>query len=409
MSLFASLDAKDRRLLLICLAAVAALVALTAVFARDQNNNDNPLPSSYLTGRHGARAAYDMLQASGYSVQRWEDPLSGLAAQANPRTVVILADPVLLSADDFKSVQEILKRGGRVLATGMFGGIILPDSAVQPPSRLTLAACELKPEGLDALAGSGDVWMVPSAGWKLSSPRYRVEYDCGGQPAVVEYDVGAGRAIWWASSTPLENGSIGRAGNLDLFLNSLGSRNGVRVYWDESLHGVVHSHWFYARGAALDLLIAGLAALALLMIFSFSRRSGPVRDVPHPVRATPVEFLEALGSLYQKAGASATAVALAYNRFRRRMSALCGLRGTQMSAADLALALRHRFPQAGAELEADLAAGEEASRDDSLEPRRALALVQALNRHDEALQAMVRTDGAGRRSRQVKIEWDARE
>ncbi|HEX4032368.1 MAG TPA: DUF4350 domain-containing protein [Terracidiphilus sp.] len=396
MSLFASIAAKDRRLLSICMAAVAALVVLTAVFARNQNNNDNPLPSSYLTGRHGARAAYDMLQASGYSVQRWEDSLSGLAAQANPHTVVILADPILSSADDFKSVQEILKRGGRVLSTGMFGGLILPDSAVQPPSRLTLAACELTPEGLDALAGSGDVWMVPSAGWKLSSPRYRVEYDCGGQPAVVEYDVGAGHAIWWASSTPLENGSIGRAGNLDLFLNSLGSRNGVRVYWDESLHGVVHSHWFYARGAALNMLIAGLAALALLMIFSFSRRSGPVRDVPQPVRATPIEFLEALGSLYQKAGASATAVALAYNRFRRRMSALCGLRGTQMSAADLALALRHRFPQAGADLEADLAAGEEASWDDSLEPRRALALVQALNRHDEALQAMVRAGGAGK-------------
>jgi hypothetical protein len=396
MSLFASIAAKDRRLLSICMAAVAALVVLTAVFARNQNNNDNPLPSSYLTGRHGARAAYDMLQASGYSVQRWEDPLSGLAAQANSHTVVILADPILSSADDFKSVQEILQRGGRVLATGMFGGLILPDSAVQPPSRLTLAACELTPEGLDALAASGDVWMVPSAGWKLSSPRYRVEYDCGGQPAVVEYDVGAGHAIWWASSTPLENGSIGRAGNLDLFLNSLGSRNGVRVYWDESLHGDVHSHWFYARGAALNMLIAGLAALALLMIFSFSRRSGPVRDVPQPVRATPIEFLEALGSLYQKAGASATAVALAYNRFRRRMSALCGLRGTQMSAADLALALRHRFPQAGADLEADLVAGEEASWDDSLEPRRALALVQALNRHDEALQAMVRAGGAGK-------------
>jgi Domain of unknown function (DUF4350) len=405
MRLFTSLDAKDRRLLLICLTAVAVLAMLTAVFARNQNNDDNPLPGSYLTGRHGARAAYDMLQASGYSVERWEDPLSGLAAQANSHTVVILADPIFFSADDFKSVKEILERGGRVLATGMYGGLILPDSAVQPPRRLTLAACELTPEGLDALAGSGDAWMVPSAGWKLSSPRYRVEYDCGSQPAVVEYDVGAGHAVWWASSTPLENGSIGRAGNLDLFLDSLGSRNGIRVYWDESLHGDVHSRWFYARGAALDMLIAGLAALALLMIFSFSRRSGPVRDLPQPVRATPVEFLEALGSLYQKAGASATAVALAYNRFRRRTSALCGLRGTQMSATELALTLRRRFPQTGADLETDLAAGEEASWDDSLEPRRALALLQALNRHDEALQAMVRGGGAG----QVKIELGARE
>jgi hypothetical protein len=168
------------------------------------------------------------------------------------------------------------------------------------------------------------------------------------------------------------------------------------VYWDESLHGETHSNWFYARGAALYMLIAGLAGLTMLTIFSFSRRSGPLRDLPLPVRATPVEFLEALGLLYAKAGASATAVTLAYDRFRRRMSSLCGLRGKQMNAAELALTLRHRFPRVSAELEADLAAGEEAAHNDALEPRRALALVQALSRHEEALQAMARAGSAER-------------
>jgi hypothetical protein len=228
-----------------------------------------------------------------------------------------------------------------------------------------------------------------------------VEYDCGGQPAVVEYDVSAGHVVWWASSTPLENGSIGRAGNLDLFLNTLGGRDGNHVYWDESLHGDVHSSWFYLRGTTLNLLIAGLVALALLMIFSFSRRSGPVRDLPLPVRATPVEFLEALGSLYAKAGASATAVTLAYDRFRQRMGDLCGLRGMQMSASELAAALRRRFPQAGAELETDMMAGEQARWDDALNPKHALALVQALSRHDEALQAMARARSAEKWPRQV--------
>ncbi|MGB6745538.1 MAG: DUF4350 domain-containing protein [Terracidiphilus sp.] len=390
MKLFASLDAKDRRLMIVCLASVLVLAVLTAVFARNQNNDDNPVPSSFLTGRHGARAAYEMLESSGYNVERWEQPLSDLAAQADSRTVLILAEPMLAGTADFKAVDQILERGGRVLATGMYGGLILPDGAAQPPERFTMAACELSPQGLDPLAGSGEVWMVPAAGWKMSSPRYRVEYDCAGQPSVVEYDAGAGHAVWWASSTPLENGSIGRAANLDLFLNALGSREGSHFYWDESLHGDVRSNWFYARGTALNLLIAGLLGLGVLMIFSFSRRSGPVRDLPLPVRATPVEFLEALGSLYAKAGASATAVALAYDRFRRRMGALCGLRGKQMSAAELAAALRHRFPQVGEELETDLAAGEEAARDDTLNPRRALALVQALRRHDERLQAMAR-------------------
>ena len=104
MKLFASLDAKDRRLLLICLAAVAALAVGTAFFARNQNRDDNPLPSSYLTGRHGARAAYQLLEENGYKVERWEQPLGELASQANAETVVILAEPFLSSGEDFKAV-----------------------------------------------------------------------------------------------------------------------------------------------------------------------------------------------------------------------------------------------------------------------------------------------------------------
>ncbi len=396
MKLFASLDAKDRRLLYICAATIVFLAVLTVFFARNSNNDDNPVPSSYLTGKHGAAAAYEMLGASGYNVERWEQPLIELAAQADAHTVLILAEPFLTDSATMKAVRTILERGGRVLATGATGAGILPESAPLPPDRLTVAACKLAPRGLDALAASGDVWMVPNAGWQMKSPRYRVEYECGGQPAVVEYDVNAGHVVWWAGSTPLENGSINRDGNLDLFLNSLGSPQGSHVYWDESLHGVGHISLFYLRGAALDALIAASIVFLLLVIFSFSRRSGPVRDLPLPVRATPVEFLEALGSLYGKAGASTTAVSLAYDRFRSRMSSLCGLRGRQMRAGELALALRHRFPQVSAELEADLAAGEEAAHNDALEPKRALALVQALSRREEELQALARAGGAAK-------------
>jgi translation initiation factor 1 (eIF-1/SUI1) len=108
-----------------------------------------------------------------------------------------------------------------------------------------------------------------------------------------------------------------------------------------------------------------------------------VREVPLPARSTPVEFIEALGSLYAKAGASATAVQLAYDRFRRGMGALCGVKGMQMDARSLADALRRRFPATGAELEKDLAECESACNDDLLAPKKALALVQKLSRWGE--------------------------
>jgi hypothetical protein len=395
MKFLASLDATDRKLLIGCFAAVLVLAFVTAFFARNQNTDDNPVPSSYLTGRHGARAAFDLLKASGYDVQRWEQPLSDLASRADAQTVVIFADPILMTAADLKAVRDIVARGGRVLVTGWSGGRLAPDGNAQPPQQFQ-AECKLTPQGLDALADSGEVWMVPEAAWGADRPRDRVQYNCAGAPAVVEYTSAKGKVVWWASATPLENGFISRADNLSLFLNSLGARDGHHFYWDESLHGETHSVWFYARGPALILLEAGLIAIGVLIVFSFSRRRGPVRDLPRPVRATPVEFLEALGSLYAEAGASATAVELAYERFRRSMADLCGLKGAKMSAEELGHALRRRFPQAAAELEGDLADCEAAVGDDKLQPKKALALVQALSRHGAALEATAHAQASRR-------------
>ena len=395
MKLFASLDDKDRKLLIGCLAAVVVLAFVTAFFSRNQNSDDNTVPSSYLTGRHGARAAYELLQAQGYSVVRWEQPLSDLAERADAQTVVIFAGPTEITAEDLKAVRDIVARGGRVLATGWSGGRLAPDGDVRPPTMFQ-SACKLTPQGLDTLAGSGEVWMDPAASWGEDRPKDRVQYNCAGAPAVVEYNAAKGEVIWWASSTPLENGSISRADNLNVFLNSLGPREGRHFYWDESLHGETRTEWFYARGPAMLLLEAGLIGIGLLTLFSFSRRRGPLRNLPAPVRATPVEFLEALGSLYAEAGASATAVELAYERFRRRMGGLCGLKGAKMSAAELGQALRRRFPQAASGLEEDLAECEEAVTNEELAPKKALALVQALNRHGEALDAAARA-GAARR------------
>ena len=89
---------------------------------------------------------------------------------------------------------------------------------------------------------------------------------------------------------------------------------------------MVRSEWSYAAGPARNMLWIGLPLLGLLIVFSFSRRSGPVRDLPQPPRAAPIEFLDALGSLYRSAGASSTAVAVALERFRRHSLRLCGLR-----------------------------------------------------------------------------------
>ena len=394
MKFLSSLDAKDRRLLLICLGFALTLAVAIGFLLPSSNSNNNPLPSTYLSGQHGARAAYETLLRSNYPIERWDRPLSELAATAGPDTVVIFAQPLTREPGNLKAVRQILERGGRVLATGFWGGFILPGEATDTPDEFTFAACKLQPEGLDPLAATGEVWMIPEATWKAGNPAHRVDYSCAGEPAVVEYDWGKGHVVWWASSTPLENGTLARANDLDLLLNSLGPRQGHHFYWDESLHGEIRSTWSYASGPAWSMLWFGLLALGILVVLSFSRRTGPVRELPAIVRTTPIEFLDALGSLYRNAGASSTAVAIALERFRRHTTRLCGLRGAHMdagmNAGELAAALRRRFPHTNASLEADLAACEEAVREETITPRKALRLIQTLHAHEERLRAAAR-------------------
>ena len=126
MKFLSSLDSRDRKLLLACLGVAFSLAVAIGFLLPGANSNDNPLPSSYLAGQHGARAAYETLLTSNYPVERWERPLSDLAATAGPGTVVIFAEPFSRETADIKAVRQIVEKGGRVLATGYWGGSILP-------------------------------------------------------------------------------------------------------------------------------------------------------------------------------------------------------------------------------------------------------------------------------------------
>lgn len=385
MTLLSSLDQKDRRMLFVILGLVTLLFIVFVVFAPEQDPNSNSTPSSYLTGQHGAKAAFTLLEQSGYTIERWEQSLSDLAAQSDATTVLILAEPHTYEPEDRFAIASILQKGGRVLATGFQGGLLLPGSDITFSKEIAFAACEAEPDGLEPLAGRGPIWIIPRASWRETRPEVHTAYTCAGQPVVVEYPVGQGTVVWWASSTPLENGSITRGQNLELLLNSLGSPQGQHLYWDESLHGTAHSQWDYVRGPVWPLLSFGSLGLALLVIFSYSRRSGPIRSLPQPPRTTPIEFLEALGALYRSTGAATTAMQIAWERFRAQAAHFTGQKTASLDARQLAVVIERRFGAIDAELEADLIAAEDACSDDSLKPRSALALIQTLRRHEEAL------------------------
>ncbi len=289
--LMPGLDAGDRKLLLWCI-GIAIALAIAAGLLTPNTDDENRLPSSYLSGQHGALAAYETLLQSGYSVERWERPLDELADQAGPNTVVLIAQPMTREISDIRAIRQILERGGRVVATGYEGGFLLPHGTPAAPSEFTFAACKLEPNGLDPLASTGEVWMVPQASWQQGNPADRVQYTCAGQPAVVEFDWGKGHAVWWASSMPLENGYLSRAQNLDLLLNSLGPKTAHKFYWDESLHGEIRSVWTFAWGPAMTILCWSPAGAVLCWSSSASAAEAarcaifPCRPAPLPLNSS---------------------------------------------------------------------------------------------------------------------------
>jgi hypothetical protein len=393
MKLLASLDPKDRRMLLLILGLVAALMILLAVLSPSQDESRNTTPASYLSGRHGAKAAFTLLGQRGYQIDRWEEPLGILAERANTSTVLILAEPYSFEEEDRNAVREILQKGGRVLATGLQGGVLLPGNAITRASDLSFADCEAQPQGLSPIAADGTIWIAARAGWKSAGPQYRTDYDCAGSPVVVEYAYAKGHIVWWAGSTPLENASITRSHNLDLLLNSIGPPAGHHIYWDESLHGQVYTPWDFTSGPVASLLLYGSLGIALLTILSFSRRSGPIRPLPVLARTTPIEFIDALGGLYRSAGAAPTAVQIAWERFRVAATRLSGQRNHKIDARELAAALERRFGSAATGMEADLIAAEDACTDDTLKPRKALAIVRSLRHHEETLRSLTTRSG----------------
>lgn len=389
MKLLASVDRRDRRLLLITAALVLCTTVLL-VLVHPEEQADNFIPSTYSSAPHGAKAAYLLLARLGYRVERSDEPLNVVADAADAQTVLILAEPTRVpSQQETAAVRRVLARGGRVLAAGFLAAAALPDENLdnQSPPQLVGGICEAEPVSFLPLAAGGKVVMrgVRSV-WKLDQPSQRAVFLCVGEGAVITYRVVKGTVVWWASASPLENQDIAAHGSLDLLLNSLQLQHGDRIVWDESLHAAPAAAWNPFSDRILLFLIGQLLLIGLLLVLARGRRSGPLRPLPATARSSPMEFVRSLGGLYRASGANEVPVAIAYERFRSRLAQRYGVAGAQTAdAATLAATLRERFGIMAPSLQHDLEACEDAGRLSKLSPRQALTLVRALAGYNEAV------------------------
>ncbi len=376
------IEKSDRRLLM--WAALFLLPVIIALAFLSQDEEESVVPSTYSAQTRGAKAAYLLLQDIGYKVERWEQSPAELPADP-AQTVLVLANPFRPPSPQEKNALQIyLSHGGKILATGSSPWMFLPQADTEYEPLPAPSWKEYQPQLLTPLTRGGTIQMSPTAYWKNASTAYLVHYADEARPIVVSYKVGKGEVIWWGASTPLTNAAIGKSGNLALLLNSLGQPNDVQVYWDEYFHGYRSSFLGYMGEPPVWYGLLQCLMVFLALIFTFSRRNGPIHPLAETSRLSPLEFVHTLGKLYRRAKAVHSALAIPYARFRMVATRQLGIRN-DIPAPELARALKNRLRYKDNALDDLLQQIETALHNPELSEAWALELVQQLSRHTQNL------------------------
>ncbi len=374
---------RDRNLLLMLTGAMALILTGVSILTHTKEDTDTR-PSIENSGALGAKAAFITLQESGVAVSRWDAAFNKLKDLPAEQTTLLLLEPNIPmseSKEATSAVHSFLERGGRVLLTGATWASLLPGGEARAPGTFAPKLCYSTPEGPGQLAAVGQAEMRFDGSWSAKGPQFRAEQLCMKEAIVVRFPVGKGEAIWWSSSTPITTAGLLTENNLKLVLASIGP--GRSVVFNEYVHRAHHANEHLFDGLPRWWMLGQLTLLFGLLVFSFSRRKGPLRMPAGLPRSSPVEFASSMGDLYEKAGATGAATDAAKRRLLQVLQRDAGVsraaleEGPDAVASSLTVRLGGDWNAVAQDLQRV-----EAAHEGPLNAKSALVLVKAL-REDE--------------------------
>lgn len=388
------LDSVDRKILLAAFGVLVVTLIISALLGTPSQQAASPYPSPYSTASGGAKAAYELLPQLGYQERHWRHSPDKLLEEAGADTVLIIGVPTQnATPEDRSAISRYVQAGGKVLAIGASSLRLLPHQSATVgvphfawqeygallPSRITNNAGEI------ALASSG-------AYWNLNDFDSEVQYGDDKLGVVASYSYGKGEVIWWASPDPLTNSGLLQRQNLQMFLNSLGPPSRA-VLWDDYFHEGEATLYDSLLHSPLKWALLQLGLLALAIVWTYSRRNGPVRALPVRTRLAPLEFVESLGSLYRHAKVPDVAVEVAYQRFRHLLHRKLGI-SVSTSPEQLAVRVEAKLGKPAPKFQEMIASCEASRYRTDLPESDALALVGSLAKYSEDLKLTGPKQGA---------------
>lgn len=259
----------------IALSVVATLVvvnlALRFLATLTGGTPGGPRSSSYATSSHGAAAYAELLGRAGHPV----DQVRSLPHERQPSTTatVFLLDPPTVSATDLRALRRFVRRGGRLVASGLS----------QKAMRELVARPPVSAPGSHIVREEGLVIETDGAA------RWRQEN------LVAVRRIGGGAVTFLADSSPLQNRLLGQADNAAFGL-ALARPRARPVEFLESYHGYGAGSGLSTLPLAWKLLLGGLGLAALVYAVARGRRLGPPEEEGRSLAPPRREYVDSLAA-----------------------------------------------------------------------------------------------------------------
>jgi hypothetical protein len=325
--------------LLLAIAAVTLLLASMTAVLSDKSKEQDLTLSTYSSRSGGARATFLFIHELGYAVERWSASPASLPEDPQ-NTLLIVMKPERPPSDDERiALNRFVTAGGTLLVSGAYDAKFVQELRerfeMASESWQSFSAEVPHPLNQEVTA----ITMPRGSYWEIGNDDLPL-YGEGEKSVVVVVNRGKGRVLWLASPVPLSNAGLKGKGNPEFLANILFVGGSRRVLWDlyfsEDAPG---KHSPYNSPA---LIAAGTQVLFVfsLVVWTHSRRSGPIRDFHSgPVPMSQMEFVETLGSLYESADATNVAVQIAYARFAFLVARRFGISASNVNKIGESVAL----------------------------------------------------------------------
>ncbi|HEY7911314.1 MAG TPA: DUF4350 domain-containing protein [Blastocatellia bacterium] len=330
----------DAKGILLVLGLFFLLVLLNFIFFVDPRseleNEETGNRSSYLATPFGTLAFYTLLEESGFKVRRYEKPFTGLKQDSSIGALVVIAPPIENNPgeEEWISLLEWIEAGGLLIIVDReiqvdFGGA----TARSEPAFGLISRGVIRPLQPTQYTRGVERITLSQYASRVSVDSHEVTYHLGDDYGAVLADtkIGKGRVVMLTDQHIIANNGISKADNAVLALNLFSERPPGDIAFDEYHHGRAavatprEGLLSYFRGTPVPWMIAQVAIIAAIIIYSFGRRFTRPIPLRRERRTTNLEFVSSMANITRLAQASDLAMQNIYSEFRKRLCRYNGL------------------------------------------------------------------------------------